>query len=588
MNHLFMKNNLLITLTSVLKKQKSEEITQEHLSQFLEVIPAGVFVVDKQGSPYYANQKAQQILGKGIIRSSNVVALPEIYQAYLADTTQLYPPEHQPIVKALQGESSSIDDMEIHQPDKIIPIEVWGAPIFDETGEIIYAIAVFQDITDRKQAERELIKFAQELELLNKAYERFVPRQFLNLLNRKSITEVQLGDQIEREMTTLFCDIRDFTSISERMRPLEIFDFINNYFGQMEPLILDHHGVIDKYIGDAIMAIFPTCADDAVSCAIAMLKTLATYNQLLESANLPLISIGIGLNTGSMALGTVGGLTRMSGTVLSDAVNLASRVEGLTKVYKVPLLITEYTYRKLNNPSQYHIRIVDMVRVKGKSEVITIYEIYSAETPQIITLKDQTYGDFEKGFTLYHTGEFIDAQRLFEKVLQVHQTDEVALIYSYRCQEILGLAVPTKTTKILIVEDNLVDMKILSYILTTGQFEVLMAKDGENALSIAESQIPHLILLDVMIPGMDGFEICWRLKRQSHTKNIPVIFISALTEREDRVTGFRVGAADYITKPFHREEVLARINVHLNNYYLRQRLLSEYNCIIEEGDHCQI
>ncbi len=555
------------------KAQDAEEAvraTEKRLAQFLDAVPVGVFVVDANGSPYYANQKAQQILGKGIIPSTNSVDLPEIYQAYLAGTTQLYPPERQPIVHALQGKPATADDTEIHQQDKIIPIEIWGTPIFDAEGKVAYAIAVFQDITERKLAEEERIRFTQELADLNKAYERFVPRQFLSLLNRKSIVEVQLGDQIEKDMTILFSDIREFTRISETMRPLEIFDFINNYMGQMEPIILDHHGVIDKYIGDAIMAVFPTCADDAVCGAIAMLNALTQYNQLLKRATLSQIQIGIGLNTGPMVLGTVGGQNRMDGTVLSDAVNLASRLEGLTKIYSAPLLITEHTHLKLNDPSQYHIRVIDVVKVKGKTEEVTIYEVYDADSPEMIALKDETCEDFEVGFVLYHSGEFADAQPFFKKVLQVNENDKTAQIYLNRCQERLEMAMPP-AAKILVVDDTPINMKILSYILVANQFEVLVAQDGERALLIAESKEPHLILLDIMMPGIDGFETCRRLKAQPRTKDIPVIFITALTENESKVKGFEVGAVDYITKPFQREEVLARVKVHLSNRYLRQQ-----------------
>ncbi|MEK8016252.1 MAG: adenylate/guanylate cyclase domain-containing protein, partial [Candidatus Parabeggiatoa sp.] len=154
---------------------------------------------------------------------------------------------------------------------------------------------------------------------LNKAYERFVPHAFLSLLGKQSIIDINLGDQIETEMTIFFADIRGFTSISEQMTPQDNFDFINNYFGQMEPIIIQYQGIIDKYIGDAIMAVFPYSADDAISAAITMLKTLVKYNQILQRAGLPTLKIGIGIHTGPLMLGTIGGQKRMDGTVISDA-----------------------------------------------------------------------------------------------------------------------------------------------------------------------------------------------------------------------------------------------------------------------------
>ncbi|HEY9834742.1 MAG TPA: AAA family ATPase, partial [Stenomitos sp.] len=141
--------------------------SERRLTQFLEAVPVGVFVTDASGKPYYTNQAAQQILGKGIVTEATAAELPETYQAYLAGTKQLYPTEQQPIVRALNGESTTIDNMAIHQGDKMIPLEVSATPVFDEKGQIVYAISAFQDITQRKQAELERIQFTQELALTN-------------------------------------------------------------------------------------------------------------------------------------------------------------------------------------------------------------------------------------------------------------------------------------------------------------------------------------------------------------------------------------------------------------------------------------
>lgn len=141
--------------------------SERRLTQFLEAVPVGVFVTDASGKPYYTNQTAQQILGIGIVTEATATELPETYQAYLAGTKQLYPTEQQPIVRALNGESITINDMAIHQGDKIIPLEVSATPVFDEKGQIVYAISAFQDITQRRQAELERIQFTQELALTN-------------------------------------------------------------------------------------------------------------------------------------------------------------------------------------------------------------------------------------------------------------------------------------------------------------------------------------------------------------------------------------------------------------------------------------
>ncbi|MEG3875600.1 protein kinase domain-containing protein, partial [Microcoleus sp. Z1_B5] len=182
--------------------------SENRLTQFLEAIPVGVSVLDASGKPYYNNRAAIQLLGKGVIPEASSEQITEVYQLYQAGTEQEYPSAQLPTTRALSGESATVDDMEIHQGNKIIPIEAWGTPIYDEKDNISYAIVAFQDITDRKKAETERIRFTAELFLLNKAYERFVPNQFLQFLEKSSIIDVELGDQVQLEMSVLFSDIR--------------------------------------------------------------------------------------------------------------------------------------------------------------------------------------------------------------------------------------------------------------------------------------------------------------------------------------------------------------------------------------------
>jgi class 3 adenylate cyclase len=411
--------------------------SENRLAQFLEAIPVGVSVLDASGKPYYSNRVAIQLLSKGVIPNVTSEQIPDVYQIYQAGTQQEYPSAELPAVRALRGESATADDMEIHQGNKIIPIEGWGTPIYDEKGNIAYAITAFQDITERKKAETERIRFTDELFQLNKAYERFVPNQFLQFLEKSSIIDVQLGDQVQLEMSVLFSDIRDFTTLSESMTPEENFRFINSYLSRMEPVINENNGFIDKYIGDAIMALFSGEADNAVKAAIAMLHCLVEYNQNRANSGYAPIQIGIGINTGTLMLGTVGGQNRMDGTVISDAVNLASRVESLTKNYGVSLLITQETYSRLENPSQYAIRTLDTVKVKGKSEAVTVYEVFDADPPEIKAGKLATLELFAEAKAIYWEGNVAEAARLFWECWRPNQGDRAAKIYWERCQSAL-------------------------------------------------------------------------------------------------------------------------------------------------------
>jgi len=431
-------NDLETALVAQEKLNEALSESESRLTQFLEAMPVGIFVVDGKGKPFYMNSWGERILAQGLISDVGTDKFPEAYHFYNAGTNQLYPIDLQPIMRALRGEFVRMDDLEIHGSDRIVPIEVWATPIYDERKNIVYAIAAFQDITERQEVETERRQFTNELqkalaaeEKLTDAYGRFVPHEFLHFLGYESILEVKLGDQVQKEMSVLFSDIRDFTSLSETMTPAENFQFINAYLSRMEPAITQNFGFIDKYIGDAIMALFDGSADDAVKAGIAMLEELYEYNISRNRPDCPPLQIGIGINTGSLMLGTVGGQSRMDSTVISDAVNLASRVETLTKEYGVSMLITQNTFIELND--FYDLRLIDRVTVKGKSQMVTVYEVFAADPPELRQKKLETKTLFEEALVLYNSDRCVEATRFFSGCLQINPTDNVAQIYMQRC-----------------------------------------------------------------------------------------------------------------------------------------------------------
>ncbi len=429
--------------------------SESRLAQFLEAMPVGVGAIDPQGKPQYVNRMAQELLGKGVAPNATREQISEVYQLYRAGTHEIYPPEELSIVRALRGETTNLDNIEIHQGEKIIPIESRGTPIYDEKGNILYAIVAFQDITERKTAERERERLLADLSQLNaqlqkaldaeqaltEAAQRFVPNQFLSFLGYESLVDVKVGDAVQKEMSILFTDIRDFTTLSETMTPEENFKFINSYLSRMEPAILDNQGFIDKFIGDAIMALFGGDADDAVKAGLAMLNRLKDYNLDRAKSSYPPIQIGVGINTGDLMLGTVGGENRMDGTVISDAVNLASRVESLTKNYGVSLLITHHTFLRLKNPSDYAIRTIDRLQVKGKSELVTVYEVFDADSPEVKAGKLATLELFSEGRSLYQFERWAEAASIFQACLDQNPGDKVAQIYWQNCQQLISNSV---------------------------------------------------------------------------------------------------------------------------------------------------
>jgi len=316
-----------------------------------------------------------------------------------------------------------------------------------QIGSILEVILLSLGLADRINQERKEKIVAQQegleaqrLDLehqqeLTNAYERFVPQEFLNQLGKKSIVEVGLGDCVKMEsMTILFSDIRSFTTLSESMTPHENFNFLNAYLKRMEPSVGKYNGVVDKFIGDAIMALYPQSADDAVKSAISMQYALVEYNGHRKKTGYLPIRIGIGINTGSIMLGTIGAHNRMEGTVISDTVNLASRVEGMTKIYSAFILISDKVFHSLENPQQFDLRVVDQVIVKGKTESVTIWEVFNGDPPQIREVKLLTAKIYEVAVSLYYLKQFEEALSMFRKCLDQFPEDKLAQIYIERCQ----------------------------------------------------------------------------------------------------------------------------------------------------------
>lgn len=294
------------------------------------------------------------------------------------------------------------------------------------------------EVKERKKAQEELIQ-------MNTAYKRFVPHEFLSLLDKESILDVQLGDQVQKHMSVLFSDIRSFTLLSEQMTPEENFQFVNTYLNKMGPLVRKHHGFIDKFIGDAIMALFHGTADDALRSAIAMFQTLKQYNEERETSGSPSIEVGIAINTGMMMLGTLGEHDRMDSTVISDAVNLAARLEGLTKFYHVSLLISEYTFQQLKDPDQYSIRFLDRVKVKGKTEAVAVYEVYDPDDAQTRSEKQKTAKIFEKACQCYQEKDLTQAKSLFEECLRQNPEDKTTQVFINSCDQLSHPTIDAKT-----------------------------------------------------------------------------------------------------------------------------------------------
>ncbi len=271
-------------------------------------------------------------------------------------------------------------------------------------------------------------KYINEISEINRVYFRFMPYQFMEYLKIKSITGLKLGDHAQGFMSVMFSDIRSFTSHSESVTPKENFEFVNRFLSLAGPEIRLHGGFIDKYIGDAIMALFPE-ADNAVDAAISMYRKTCIDPGTRLTVGREAIAIGIGIFTGPVMLGIVGEEERMSSTVISDSVNIASRIESLTKRYGTGILISKSTLNSLTNADKYSYRFLGNIQVKGKNEPVGIFEILDSLDTHTREKRLSTKEAFESAIKAYHKGNFDHAAAWFKEVLENDDKDPAAIMY---------------------------------------------------------------------------------------------------------------------------------------------------------------
>lgn len=276
----------------------------------------------------------------------------------------------------------------------------------------------------------------------NQAFSRFVPHGLLSLMNKQDITSVCLGDHSQHEMTVMFVDIRGFTSFSENMTPEENFVFLNNLMKGIGPVIRNNHGLVDKYIGDGIMALFPGKPCDSLRAAVGIRSVLAEYNRVRTKKSLPDVTIGIGIHSGELMIGTIGESERMDCTVISDAVNTAARLERATKFYGCTIIVSESVVKSLENSEEYHFRMLGRMRPKGKKSPVGIMEVFTGDTSEMILSKLKTMPDFLAGIECYQKGSFKEANAKFAEVISSNDDDIVSINYYSRSLYYLVNGIP--------------------------------------------------------------------------------------------------------------------------------------------------
>lgn len=275
------------------------------------------------------------------------------------------------------------------------------------------------------------------------ALSRFVPREFLRLLGRERVGDVRLGDHVSKDLTILFADIRGFTSMSETFGPSGTFRFLNGCLSRIAPHIHANGGFIDKYIGDAVMALFPTNSLGAVRAAIAIQAEVDSYNREhdLSENDREGLAIGVGIFRGPTMLGTIGEPRRFEATVISDAVNVAARLEALTRRLGVRVLVGESVLTDLSE-ANIALRPLGRVVARGRGEPVSVWEVLDADGDDVRREKTESMEGFLSAIDAFERGAFSEAIEAFDGVLERSPNDGPSWVYQQACQRFLTNEIP--------------------------------------------------------------------------------------------------------------------------------------------------
>jgi class 3 adenylate cyclase len=264
---------------------------------------------------------------------------------------------------------------------------------------------------------------------------RFVPNELLRILDIDDLRRVRAGYQVEREMTVLISDIRGYTTMLEDMDVAEASNLAMGFLRAVELPIISYNGMIQDVRGDEIVAVFDS-EPDAVRAGLGILRSLREHNRERTALGSEELRAGIGINTGAVGVGLVGGVNRMVLTIIGDAVNLAARIESTNKRYGSALLISDRTHKRLAHSEQFDVRRMERVMVVNRRRPVTIYEVYDEDSAQLRAAKRAAQPTFDEAFALFDAGDVDGARAAFERCRDLLPEDPVAPLHLAHCDAV--------------------------------------------------------------------------------------------------------------------------------------------------------
>ncbi len=390
---------------------------KKYLEAILSSLTTGVITLDDKRRVVKYNQAVQRILGIGL--PVDLTGRPVV---------EVFGSQNELFTKQVEKVFGTNGQASLYDVDYTLPSGDTGSlnyvavPLNDDRGKFIGVVLIFEDITKEKRVKSNLTRYMSK-DLVEKV--------------TSGTGSIELGGT-KREVTILFSDIRSYTTLTEKLGSQEIVEMLNEYFTYMVDAIFKFDGVLDKFIGDAIMAVFgapvplPDHALRSVKAALEMKRQLAAFNgKRIKDGKVP-ISIGIGISTGEVLCGNIGSTRRMEYTAIGDGVNLSSRLESATKLYRALTLLSEFTFEQVKN--DVFVRELDFIRVKGKRKPVRIYELLGERGDQLEEGAMNCVVRFIDGHRLFFQRDFAGARQRFTEALEANPNDLPSQLYLSRCE----------------------------------------------------------------------------------------------------------------------------------------------------------